>query len=476
MADASLPPLDRLQVGPLGLTDLPNEILHQIFRELLPTRYRDSQYLASLSLVCQRFRDIVEPQLYHTLTLEVDAGSQGVVQSESLEEGILSPIIGYLELLRTLTERPSLRSLVRVLSLGTRGIHEAYNPHIVEHQLPILALFKKLEELHLDFPPMFSELPFMPALKYLHLDFSHLDYLGSESMSLFREEKARMNTLFRGLQVPSLQKLVTQELLCYFENSKLLSFEQDHQRPSTVSELHLFQCNNASTDLLRHMVLSIKCLKSLIVDDYWRFRSYGAKEPSLSGIDQALKPHQKSLEELMIAASCGATMKTTVPIDSLLTFTALKRLAIPENFLIPSHGQRNSIHDLLPPSLCELQLQHYVEDVRVDRDLPRRLKIYTSLAENKSSSLPALKRIVCWYQQYTETLRCPDATLAPAVAENLADRFRTVGVRFEWGKTSLFLATPFGEELYVPFQDRMVGRHGWNKNQHFDHQGDHLWD
>ena len=440
MADASLPPLGRLQLGPLGLIDFPNEILHQIIRELLPTRYRDSKYLASLCLVCQRFRDIVEPQLCHTLTLEVDTAYQGVVQTMDAGEGILSPVVGYPELLRTLTERPSLSYLVRVLSLGTRNIHEAYNPHAVEHHLPILALFNKLEELHLDFPPMFSELPFMPALKYLHLDFSHLDHHGSESTSLFNKEKARMKTLFRGLQVPNLQKLVTQELLCHFEASRQLSFEHNHQRPSMISELHLFQCNDASTDLVKDMVLSIKCLKSFIVDHYWRFRRYGAKEPSLCSIDQALKPHQDSLEELMIAASCGATMNTTVPIDSLLTFTALKRLAIPENFLIPSNGQRNSIHDILPPSLCELQLQHHVKDIKVDRDLPRRLKLYTSLAENKCTSLPALKRIVCWYQQYTETLRCPDATLAPAVVENLAGRFRKVGVRFQWGKTSMFLA------------------------------------
>lgn len=158
-------------------------------------------------------------------------------------------------------------------------------------------------------------------------------------------------------------------------------------------------------------------------------------------------------------------MNTTVPIDSLLKFVALKRLAIPEHFLIPSSGQRSTLHDLLPPSLHELQLQHYLKDIKVDHDLPRRLKLYTSLAENKGTSLPALKRLVCWYQQYTETLRCPDAVLAPAVAENLADRFRKVGVRFQWGKTSMFLATPFGMELDAPFWDGMVERHGWNKTQ-----------
>lgn len=223
-------------------------------------------------------------------------------------------------------------------------------------------------------------------------------------------------------------------------------------------------------------MLSIKCLKSLVIDHYWRIGRHGPEEPSLSGIDQVLKPHQESLEELMIAASCGATMNTTRPIDHLLNYTALKRLAIPEHFLIPSSGQRNSLHDILPPSLCGLQLQHYMKDVKVDHDLPRRLKLYTGLAENKRTSLPALKRLVCWYQQYTEDLHCPDAVLVPGIAENLAHRFNKVGVRFQRSKTSMFLATPFGTELDVPFEDYMVERHGWNKDQYFEHDGDHRWD
>lgn len=475
MADASLPPLGRLKVRPLGLTDFPNEILHQIICELLPTRFRDSKYLASLCLVSKRFRDVVEPHLYHTLTLEVEVGSQGVVQTTSAGEGIVSPVIGYSELLRTLTEKPSLSNLVRVLSLGTND-HEVYNPHFVEHHLPILALFAMLQELHLDFPPLFSDLPFMPALKYLHLDFSSVYAYVPGNTSPLIQEKAKLKTVSRCLHIPTLQKLITQGLLYNPNTSRQLSFEYDHQQPSLTSELHLFQCNDASTVILRDMVLSIKCLKSLVIDHYWRFRRYGPKDPSLSGIDQALKPHQDSLEELMIAASCGATMETTVPIDSLLNFAALKRLAIPEHFLIPSNGQRNSLHDALPPSLCELQLQHYMKDVKVDHDLPRRLQLYTGLAENKYTSLPALRRLVCWYQQYTEALRCPDATLAPAIAEYLADRFRKVGVRFQWGKTSMFLATPFGMELDVPFWDGMVETHGWNKNQYFEHDGDHRWD
>lgn len=203
---------------------------------------------------------------------------------------------------------------------------------------------------------MFSELPSMPALKYLHLDFSSVQYCFPESLSRLNKEKAKMKTLSRGLQIPSLQKLITQELLCNPETSRQLSFKHDYQIPSSVYDLRLFQCNDASTDILRDIVLSIKCLKSFVVDHCWRFRRHGSSEPSLSGIDQALKPHQDSLEELMIAASCGAPMNTTVPIDSLLSFVALKRLAIPEHFLIPSSGQRSTLHDLLPPSLCELQL------------------------------------------------------------------------------------------------------------------------
>ena len=285
-----------------------------------------------------------------------------------------------------------------------------------------------------------------------------------------------MKILFRGLQVPSLQKLIIQDLLHDTETSRQLSFEHDNQRPSLISELHLFQCIDASTDVLRDMVLSIKCLKSFVFDHYGKFKIDGAKEPSFFDIKQTLKPHQDSLEELMIATSCGATLNTTVPLDSLLNFVALKRLAIPEHFLIPSNNKRDSLHDLLPTSLCELQLQHYVKDVKVDHDLPRRLNIYTNLAENKCTSLPALRRLICWYQQYTEVLHYPDASLPPAVGENLVGRFSKVGVHFQWGKTSMFLATPFGTELDVSFQDLMVVRNGWNENQYFQYRSGHMWD
>ena len=169
----------------------------------------------------------------------------------------------------------------------------------------------------------------------------------------------------------------------------------------------------------------------------------------------------------MIAASGAAFLNTTTPIESLLNFTALKRLAIPEYFLIPSKDRRNSLHGILPPSLCELQLQHHMKDVEVDHDLPRRLELYTSLCQNKCTSLPALKHLICWYQQHQDVLRYPDANLDPAVAENLAGQFREVGVRFQWGKTAVFLATPFGMELDVPFRDFMVETHRWNKKQLF---------
>lgn len=146
MADASLPPLERLRVGLLGLEDLPSEILHQIIRDLLPTRFRDSKYLASLCLVCKRFRDLVEPHLYHTLTLKVDTFSQGAVQTMYEGEGIWSPTVGYSGLLRTLSERPSLSNLARVLSLGARYYRGVHNPHVFKHHLPILTNFNLLQE------------------------------------------------------------------------------------------------------------------------------------------------------------------------------------------------------------------------------------------------------------------------------------------------------------------------------------------
>ena len=117
----------------------------------------------------------------------------------------------------------------------------------------------------------------MPALKYLHLDFSSVHHYYPEDTSALDQERIKMKTLLRGLQVPSLQKLSTQEQLYDTLEPRPQSFRLHHQRLSSVSKLHLFQCRYASTNLLRDMVLPIKCLKSFVVDHHWSHDHGGIK-------------------------------------------------------------------------------------------------------------------------------------------------------------------------------------------------------
>lgn len=436
------------QLGRLRLTDLPNEILHQIMRELLIGRFRDTYHLAALRTLCRRFRDVVEPHLYHTISLEIGLTTQGLLcQGEFGMASLVSSTASYPELDRAMTERPSLRSLVRVLSLETSPV-PTYKSNRVEHHLAILKRFRLLEEVHLSPPPMFSDLPVMTPLKFLELDFDRaIEYI-PESTPRNDRHIAALKTVSRCLQIPTLRKVDVQSLMPEPHMSRQLHFEHN-LRSSPITELHLIQCSDVWTDLLEEILVSVDSLESIIIDCRWCNDEHYNEERNLSGLDRALKIHQSSLTQLMIGASYDATMKTTVPMNTFGNFTTLKRLALPEQFLVPRNSPKENMHDLLPSSLCELQLEHCLDTSDTDDELPIRLKRYRSLANSKHTCLPALKHVIWWYHirdflrdRYAGTLPFEDAL-------KLVDVFKCNGVMFEWGVASEFLATPFGKGLGV---------------------------
>ena len=75
-------------------------------------------------------------------------------------------------------------------------------------------------------------------------------------------------------------------------------------------------------------------------------------------IGQLIIPHASTLVQLEIAASDAAGFPSTSFIGSLAGYPNLKRLAIPEPFLVAVEDEASTFLDVLPPNLEELQLQY----------------------------------------------------------------------------------------------------------------------
>ncbi|KAM7215310.1 hypothetical protein V8F06_009267 [Rhypophila decipiens] len=90
----------------MAILSLPNELLNMILfpHEGIPTK-TDLAYLFNTASTCKRFREIIIPTLYRHLGGRLDPGNEGWWEEKAINC-----------LIRTLTENPHLRSLVRSLS------------------------------------------------------------------------------------------------------------------------------------------------------------------------------------------------------------------------------------------------------------------------------------------------------------------------------------------------------------------------
>jgi hypothetical protein len=129
----------------------------------------------------------------------------------------------------------------------------------------------------------------------------------------------------------------------------------------------------------------------------------------------------------------------------LASFYRLRKLAIPEQFLINDSAgslSTGSIHDFLPPSLEVLQLQYEWQGEDADRDM--RDARMRSLLENLTRSLPVLKMVVLWESWDRDD---PDNILEtfPSLHQ-FCELFQTQGVLFNVCSDRTFDITPLGME------------------------------
>ena len=136
-------------------------------------------------------------------------------------------------------------------------------------------------------------------------------------------------------------------------------FPQESHRTSTITDLRVMDCDDNDLDILPGFILSVKALKrfTLVSAPYsWpppHMRPANCNSPDWFA--RTLRPHQSTLVDLVIAGGEAASFLRLSVFGYLASYTNLKRLGVPETFLVHRHS--STLHELLPPSLKVLQLQ-----------------------------------------------------------------------------------------------------------------------
>lgn len=444
--------------GPPGatcLTNLPNEVLMQIV-SFLP---QNSNWLASLCRVSRLFQDLVEPHLYSTIAMTIDCDERipdlGTLKSE--HGG--SRVSRFSSLVNTLSKYPSLCRYSQVLWLkaghcdgvfkGQAWKEQAGCYPSLNLQLPLLQLLPSLRDLHLNPPPMFIELPGMPTLRSLHLDFGAIYHLPGDIDidDLERNvQLAKYRTLSNCLIIPSLRVLRIEGLHPHSDYFPLVAFPELGHRSSSISDLQIICCSALTSAALIEILLSICALRRLVLECSRQpgFND-GDDELPYDTLSQALEPHRGHMEELIIACRDGTQLEDTIPISSLADYVAMKRMAIPAHLLGAYDGiTTQRALQRLPRQLEELQLQHCTNDgVNMAVDMEMRILLYQSLAANKATCLPALRRVVWWCQTKSEI--ATEGVYYSADMQALVPLFQNIGIDFQWGWSAEYQSTPFGK-------------------------------
>ena len=440
------------QPGVTGITHLPEELLVRIV-SFLPL---NGNQLAPLCRVSRLFQRLVEPHLYSTITLTIDCFEKRPDSASVRDEGEDFSLPHFSRLFHTLSKYPSLRTYARTLWLkvghcdGVWQGHAGYYPSL-SLQILLLKLLPSLEDLRLNPPPVFSELPNMHSLRSLHLDFEALYFTpkGIDLIDLeWNTQSARYKTLKSCLIIPTLHTLKVVGLDPHSNDIPLVPFPHFVFGSSHIDDLQIIRCGALTSDVLVDILISIRALKRFVLECSWQF-GFEDGDPSYNTLGRALEPHRVHLEELIIAGSDCAQFEDTQSIGSLRDYFALKRLAIPVH-LLAGYGGPNmkKATEGLPQQLEELQLQYCIEDrTSMSLDVHVQFMLNWNLVAKQANFLPALKREIWWYQQPpevdTEGLHCC------VHLQVLLPLCRRICDEFQMGWSAQFQSTPFG----TPFED-----------------------
>ena len=448
----------------------PNEILGTIF---LNVPYGTS--LVDIAIVHERFTRVALPMLYNSIRLRADKTTDNHYSSKRRHElpaRLVSDPKG-----KALKSFPSFCTHVKKLSLEVLSTN--WYTHPGGHR-KLLELLPRIKELTLDPPPRKYGFPMSDQLTTMRLNLPY-------EFALFRNPKIwpAYLDLEEYLSKPSLQRL---QFDSEYDRFHYKIIHTGNTKNSNVMDLRLINWLPEDVHVLSTVLGSIKRLKNFVihVDGHWRgppprYWHQAMKILKPQDYSALLELHNKSLEQIIIAYRHDAYIGVSgldfpdgaLPVmGSLSTYPSLKRLAIPEHFLIT--GEDLSMNKILPPNLEELQIQ--VTGVRGwdnDDDVADELPYYEyrieAISRYKNDFLPRLERVVLWIQTapvgsflddtYVYTL---DAIRDPEHPYNhkfyklfkehmveVAEMLDEVNVRFEVVLTHDFKRTPFAEYLYL---------------------------
>lgn len=453
--------------GGIFIGDAPDEVLEIIFSKLP----RDAG-LIKVAQVCERFKALVLPLLYRSLRLDAKhmrADGYVSLKPEELPPGLMPESLSL-----RLKHNPDLCRNVRKLNLTVHNVGWYENP---SGHRKLMTLLPSIQEISLNPPPKEYNFPMSNRLATMSLDFIYDDKLFWAPSRLIDATPFNLNNY---LSKPSLRKLQFK----HTEISHYMPIHSGDVGSSAITDLRFIDWLPQELEILGYVLPSVKHLKHFVVEangcSFWHNSKTHGLAPHDYGL--LLQPHSTSLEELIIAYSDGTYNDgtdfppTSTPLMGTLTnYHNLKRLAIPEPFLVGLEDM--SFHQLLPPLLEELQMQYPmgVKNPVLDRQgdvgsrPPYRLMRMKRLAENKASIVPRLKHVIWWFQQtpwqvsvgdpppYNPNTRSrttdqpPRGPLygPPEDMYKLAEDFMKVGVKFEWVSMPRFKYTPFGEFLGI---------------------------
>lgn len=435
------------------LDDLPKEIKDMITREL------DHNDRKEFSKICRSCRYANWEYIYESLHFEAGVSAHGHALESNTHD-----LVRLGEFLRTATGESLIRSLVKSLSLK---INRRLCYEQISASLGNLKFFNNLKKLSLTPPPHGYDIPYNEATETLHLSFDYdrqtfwddYEVIPPIHLLIYLE-----NPFLRRLQIEHIS--LTREF-----HDDLFDHAIRNEDTSMINDLCFVDCSPYELGLLPEILVMIWALRIFVLetncpwavsDEKWAYRHKIAPKD----LDKALESHSKTLEEMAIAFSDGASFLTGTAI-SLKGYSNLKKLAIPEPFLAGVDGA--SLLATLPYQLEELQLQYpaifILEEsddpspgpwlpLHLKRDYHHSLDAQASrlhqLAYSQNALLPQLKQVI-WWQQFQEgiDLEIENFEKLLYTFQSLWARFDSVGVKFAWVSCSSFGETPFGKRLGV---------------------------
>ena len=451
--------------------DLPYELLREICKYL---PYGED--LVGIATIHSRFKAVVMPMLYKSIRLRACQATDNDYLSKGRHElpaCLVSDPKG-----QSLMSFPSFCPHVQKLSLKVMSTNWYTN---AKGHRQLLNWLPRIRDLSLDPPPRKYEFPVSNRLTTMRMTLPY-------EFARFRNPHLwpAYLDLKEYLSKPSLRniQIENQHDRFYYK-----TIHTGNTRSSTIVDVRLINWHPEDVHVLETVLPSIIRLKSFMIDVDGQWRGpppppsvYPREILAPRDYGRLLQLHKESLEYMMVGYCHHvyinfdgrdlAPYKAPQVMGSLSSYCRLKRLAIPEHFLVTGGDQY--MGHLLPPNLEELQIQisgaqDWHRDDRQREDIPSYHVTTYSMALTKNEYLPRLERVVLWIQTVRSPLFSDDTyvyTLNPLQASrdphkndfynpfrehmtDIAELFDEANVKFEVVLARNFKETPFAEYLYL---------------------------